>query len=141
MMATDRELSLAEALGASGETSEQMLALYIPNKDRRGVEFGTQRQWVLKAASLLAEIGGGVTILPPAEGGWLDEKEGRIVWEHPVVVYTYIKADKLLPRLPALRALAHALGRETDQGEVVVEFDGRFLRITPPYDRKKVSHG
>lgn len=40
----DAELDLGEMLGASGETSPQILTLYIPNKDRAGQEFGTQRK-------------------------------------------------------------------------------------------------
>lgn len=127
-------ISLGKALGARGETSEQMLSLYVPNKDRHDVEIGTQRRWVLQAARLLADIGGGVTILPPCEGGWLNEADGRIVWEEPVVVYTYVKSESFLDNLPRLRELVHRMGRETDQGEVVVEFDGRFYRIVPPYD-------
>ena len=58
--------TLAEAIGASDETSIQVLTLYIPNKDCHNAEFGHQRKWVLEAAGLLARIGGGVTIMPPA---------------------------------------------------------------------------
>lgn len=124
------EADLAEALGASEAVSEQVLTLYIPNKDREDRELGNQRQWVLDAADLLARIGGGVTIMPPAEGGWFDEDSDRIIWERPVVVYTYIKPEPFLKRLPELRVFLHRLGRDTNQGEVAVEFDGTFYRIT-----------
>lgn len=127
-------VDLAQVLGARGETSQQMLSVYVPDRDKHSNETGTQRAWVLRLAALLAEMGGGVTILPAAEGGWLNEGEGKIVWEHPVVVYTYVKGTQFLQRLPALRQLLHAMGRETGQGEVVVEFDGFFLRIVEPYD-------
>lgn len=123
----EQELDLGEALGALGEMSPQVLTLYIPNKDRAGREFGTQRKWVLEA---LAQIGGGVTIIPPTEGGWLNEETGSIVWEHPVQVYSYVKADRFVARLAELRRFLHDLGRETDQGEVAFEFDGEFYRIT-----------
>ena len=76
----EQEIDLGDALGASGEMSPQVLTLYIPNKDRVGREFGTQRKWVLEAAELLPQIGGGVTIMPPTEGGWLNEDNGTIVW-------------------------------------------------------------
>ena len=132
--APSESLGLGEALGASEETSEQMLALFIPSKDEDGREFGTQRKWVLEAAELLVQMGGGVTILPPAEGGWLNEAEGEIVWEHPVLVYSYIKPDRFLPRISQLRSLVHRMGRQTNQGEVVVEFGGIFLRIKKPFD-------
>ena len=72
----------------------------------------------------------GVTIVPPCEGGWLNEVTGKIVWESPVLVYTYIKPEPFLQALPRIREFLHRLGRETNQGEVAVEFDGNFYRIT-----------
>jgi hypothetical protein len=135
------ELDLGEVLGASGETSPQVLTLYIPNKDRSGREFGTQRRWVLRAAELLAHLGGGVTIMPPTEGGWLNEETGTIIWENPVQVYSYIKPDRFMSRLGALRRFLHDLGRETGQGEVAFEFDGLFFRITEFDEPQEVHHG
>ncbi len=126
----DLEVDLADALGASNVASDQILTLYIPDKDREGEELGTQRKWVLDAADLLARIGGGVTIMPPAEGGWFDTDNDRVIWERPVVVYTYVKPDLFLERLSDLRVFLHRLGREANQGEIVVEFDGAFYRIT-----------
>lgn len=75
----DLEVDLADALGASNVASDQVLTLYIPDKDREGEELGTQRKWVLDAADLLARIGGGVTIMPPAEGGWFDTENDRVI--------------------------------------------------------------
>ena len=124
------EIDLAAVLGAEPGISSQLLTLYIPDRDRDGREVGTQRQWVLEAAGLLAYIGGGVTIMPPTEGGWLNEETGEIVWERPVVVYTYIKSDQFRRNLGRLREYLHRMGRETNQGEVAVEFDGEFYRIT-----------
>ena len=123
------EIDLVAALGASIELSPQELRLYIPNKDRKSREFGCQRKWVLEASSLLARIGGGVTMLPAAEGGWYDQENDTIVWENPILVYTYVKPDLFVQHLPELRQFLHRLGRETDQGEVVLEFDGDFYRI------------
>lgn len=122
-------LSLGKVLGASDQTSAQVVTLYIPNKDKNGLEFGTQRKWVLAAAEILAKIGGGVTIMPPVEGGWVDPL-GTIVWEHPILVYSFIKPEAFIKSLPTLRRFLHRLGRETNQGEVAVEFDGWFYRIT-----------
>ena len=126
----DFDVDLADAFGASDVASDQVLTLYIPNKDREDQEFGTQRRWVTEAAELLAGIGGGVTIMPPVEGGWFDAENDRTIWERPVVVYTYVKPGPFLERLPDLRTFLHRLGRETNQGEVVVEFDNTFYRIT-----------
>lgn len=121
---------LAEFLGAQPQPSSQILTLYIPDKDRFNQEFGTQRKWVLEAAQLLALIGGGVTIMPPTEGGWFNEETQTIIWEKPVLVYTYIKPEQFLKNLDKLRVFLHRMGRETKQGEIAVEFDGQFYRIT-----------
>lgn len=124
------ELNLVEFLGAEVEYSNQLLTLYIPDKDRFNNEIGTQRKWVLEAANLLAKIGGGVTIMPPVEGGWFDQENDVIIWEKPVLVYTYIKPQLFLKHLNALRQFLHRLGSETNQGEIALEFDGKFYRIT-----------
>lgn len=137
----EREVDLGEVLGATAEMSPQALTLYIPNKDRLGREFGTQRKWVLWAAELLAQIGGGVTVMPPNEGGWFNEETDTIVWEHPVQVYCFVKADRFTARLPKLRRFLHDLGRETDQGEVAFEFDGEFYRITEYDPPEEGSNG
>ena len=121
-------ISLNEAFGASEQSSVQVLTVYVPNKDRDGKELSDQHEWIRKVADLLARIGGGVTIMPPVEGGWLRE-DGVIIWEQPVLVYTYIKADAFEEHLPQLRRLLHRMGRETNQGEIAVEFDRVFYRI------------
>ena len=122
-------MNLSEELGAGGGVSVQCLTLYIPDRDSAGNVLRDQRRWVLDGSDLLAKIGGGVTIMPPVEGGWVDDS-GEIVWEHPVLIYTFIRPTHFRKSLPQLRAFLHALGRETRQGEVAFEFDGRFFRIT-----------
>ena len=123
-------LDLDDALGAEAEHGVQALTLYISDKDRTGIEYGSQRRWVLDAAKLLAEMGGGVTILPPVEGGWFDPVHQTMIWERPVILYTYVRPSAFLEKLPALRDFVHRLGKETAQGEVVVEFDRQFFRVT-----------
>jgi hypothetical protein len=126
---SEMEIDLASALGASIDLSPQVLRLYLPNKDRNGRRLWHQRKWVQEAASLLATLGGGVTIMPPVRGGWFDPASGQIVWESPIIVYTYVKPGLFLPGLRRLREFLHRLGRETNQGEIAFEFDGDFYRI------------
>jgi hypothetical protein len=104
------------------------LTLYIPDRDEDGNPLPDQRRWALEAAELLARIGGGVTIMPPVEGGWVNDS-GQLVWERPVLAYTFIRPTPFRKLLPDLREFLHRLGRETHQGEVAFEFDGRFYRI------------
>jgi hypothetical protein len=122
------EIDLGAALGSDNGGSTQCFSVYVPKKDRNGDEFGNQRMWVLEAIRLLSEINGGATAMPPVEGGWLND-EGRIIWENPVIVYSYIRPDNFRANLPRIREFLHRMGRETRQGEIAVEFDGKFHRI------------
>jgi hypothetical protein len=124
----DVELDIAASFGAETDASTQVFSIYVPNKDRDGREIGNQRRWVLEALQLLGTVGGGATAMPPVEGVWVDA-EGEFVWENPVIVYSYIKPDQFVARLSELRSFLHRMGRETKQGEVAFEFDGRFYRI------------
>ena len=121
------DLNLAEGLGAR-DVAHQRFAIYIPNKDRDGNEIGTQRMWVLEALRLLSEINGGASAMPPVEGGWMND-EGIMVWENPVVVYSFIRPREFAASLPRVREFVHRLGKITNQGEVACEYDGRFFLI------------
>lgn len=124
-------LDLASALGAEPAPSKQTLVLYIPNRDDRGNEFDVT-PWVNEAGELLCHIGGGVTILAPAQGGYLIE--GNVQWEQTTMLYSYILETNFSDNLPALREFLHRFGRETRQREVAVDLSGDghalFFRIT-----------
>lgn len=122
------EYDVTAALGSDGGVSLQCLRIYIPNKDRDGAEIGNQCKWVLEAIRLLSEINGGATAMPPVEGGWLND-EGQIIWENPIIVYSFLNPDAFLDNVPRVREFLHRLGRETNQGEIAFEFDDAFHRI------------
>lgn len=122
-------ISLGEALGADAGIATQCLTVYIPNKDRSGAEIGNQRKWVLEAIGLLTRLNGGATGMPPVEGAWRSE-DGVTIWEHPIVVYSYVKPDVFFANLPVIREFLHRMGWETNQGEVAFEFEDRFYLIS-----------
>jgi hypothetical protein len=129
--ADERELDLAAALGAEREASTQVLSLYIPNKDRHGRPIRTA-PWIREAQEILTRIGEGYTTTPPHDGGW-ETGSGQVRRERTVIVYTYIKPDRFLAQVAALREFLHRFGRETNQEVVVVELSGAdgswFFRI------------
>ena len=88
----------------------------------------TNEKWVLEAIALLARFNGGAMAMPPTEGVWGTEG-GELIWEHPVVVYSFIRPDEFFGNLPVIREFLHRMGRETNQGEIAVEFEGLFFRI------------
>ena len=122
------ELDLASALGAEPAYSAHCFTVYIPNKDQNGKEIGNQRMWVLEALRLLSTINGGASAMPPVEGAWMNDTS-EVIWENPVVVYSFVRTSEFLKNLPILREFLHRLGRETNQGEIAFEFQERFYRI------------
>lgn len=86
-----------------------------------------------------AEVGAGSD--PPAVGkewrshghaagrGRLAERSGRDHLGNPVIVYSFIRPEQFLSSFPRVREFLHRMGRETNQGEIAFEFDGRFYRI------------
>ena len=129
MTDSDIDLILARVLGALEEPSIQQLTLYIPNKDKNGRQIKNFERWVQEAQRILALIGGGSTALPPADGTWLNPENDEIILEKTKIIYTYVYPDKFEENIGSLREFLHKFGRETNQGEVVLEFDGRFYRI------------
>ena len=123
------ELDLGEALGANAGVAAQCFTVYVPNKDKSGREIGNQRRWVLEVLDLLTRLNGGATAMPPVEGAWRDA-DGKTVWDHPVVVYSFVKPATFFANLPVVREFLHRMGRETNQGEVAFEFGPRFYLIS-----------
>lgn len=122
------DLDLAKELGAQEEFSTQRLTLYLPNKDKDGREFASLEKWIEEARMLLSQIGRGATALPSADGTWLTDND-EVIWEQTRIIYCFVVPESFLARIRGLREFVHRFGRDTNQGEVVVEFDGRFFRI------------
>lgn len=136
MVAGDVEIILTRLLGASEEPSIQQLTLYIPNKDRNGRQVKNFRRWIQKAQKVLTIIGRGSTAMPSADGTWLNPENDKVLREKTTILYTYIDPHGFEENVGLLREFLHGFGRETDQGEVVFEFDGRFFRVLE-YDKQR----
>lgn len=80
-------LNLAGAIGAAESASIECLTFYIPSRDKDGNDFD-QIPWIEQALALLSQIGGGATVLPPAEGAWLNPETGTLIRENVVLAYT-----------------------------------------------------
>ena len=120
--------NLGAVLGAAESALIECLTLYIPSQDAAGNDFD-QRPWIDEALALLAVVGGGATVLPPAEGAWLNPETGMLIKESVVLIYTYVDPDRFVASLGTIRRFAHRLGRETRQGEVIIEFATRLYKI------------
>jgi hypothetical protein len=121
-------INLLEELGAAEEASQDRITVYIPSRDQHGdpVEF---EPWVQRVLALLAEVGGGATRTPPAQGAWLNPETRELIIEEVTLVYSYIDAQVFTERLSDIRALLHGMGRALNQGEVVIEVNERLYKV------------
>lgn len=127
-MPTTQAVNLTKSLGAAESASIECLTFYVPSKDYNGNDFDP-KPWIGDALALLSDIGGGATVLPPAEGAWLNPDTGVLVKESVVLAYTFVDPCRFAANLSRIRAFAHRLGRETRQGEVAIEFADRLYKI------------
>jgi hypothetical protein len=121
-------VNLVEALGAAEEATQDRITIYVPSRDRDGepVDF---EGWVLRTMELLSHIGGGATRMPPAQGAWRNPDTATLIIEEVTLVYSYVDGDALVARLSDLRELIHRMGRELNQGEMIVEINDTLYKI------------
>jgi hypothetical protein len=87
--------------------------------------------WASAAGRLLAELFGGATKMPPAQGMWLNDKTNEIIVEEVILIHSYARNSHATDeaRIRQLANFLHRMGRETNQGEVAVVIDNVFHRI------------
>ncbi|MGA9581767.1 MAG: hypothetical protein WBR13_07350 [Allosphingosinicella sp.] len=116
---------LQGALGASRAATLQKFSLYLPDRDRDGAPVASTEAWHAAAMTLFADVNGGATLLPPADGIWNPDDGGEIVRESTRVVYSFIRDGERFERdFDQLAVFIHSFGKHTRQGEVMVEFSG-----------------
>jgi len=118
-------MELKKALGAKKGANASRFALYIPDSDAAGNPVPDLEKWQEAALAMFADVNGGATLLPPAQGVWKPDDGGDTVREATSVVYSFIRNRRRFERgLPRLAAFIHTFGKHAGQGEVMVEFSG-----------------
>jgi len=119
---------LKTELGARDNFSVQRIAIYLPNKDRDGNPVKNIEAYIASGMRLLAEINLGVTRLPWANGIWINtEKGAQSIPENTTVIYSFLrKPVEFFSRISDIKAFIHTFGKETNQGEVFVEYCGEL---------------
>jgi hypothetical protein len=116
-----------------GTSKRLLVVLFIPSFERDGITEIDQAGWVDKALALFGKVFGGATAFPRAKGVWRDdERGGRLVADHPVVLHCYMSPEEIenSSNLAALGAFCRQMGRETNQGEVGLVIGDEYLGIS-----------
>lgn len=121
-MENEKEIDIAEIFG-SAESRTQRFSVYIPNKDKNGKSV-PQEKWIDEALTLLSRICGGATAMPPVRGAWLNPDTQNLVIEEPVLVYSFIDPEPFNQHIDEVVELVRRIGKETNQGQMAIEFDG-----------------
>jgi hypothetical protein len=131
-------VDLHTALGAIPSSGTHQVTLWVPSVDRNSRPID-QVYGADQTLRVFGRIFGGATVFPPGRGVWRDdERGGHLVFDDPQMVLAYVEEGLLQdPEVRAeLRKHVHRLGRDTDQGEVMLVIDGRQFRVTD-YDEEQ----
>jgi hypothetical protein len=119
---------LGDALGATEAPSVQKITIYLPNKDREGNLIPDIEDWISAGMQILADINLGVTRLPWAKGIWRSEDGADDVSEDTTLLYSYLRRpETFVGRFNEIKSFLDEFGRETRQGELMVEFFGEKI--------------
>jgi hypothetical protein len=117
-------MDLKKLLGATEAASIEKISIYLPDKDKFGVLIPDHGVWIEAAMTVMAQVNGGATCLPPAIGVWRSD-EGVLLKEGTTVVYSYIRDPaQFLANVARLKMFLQMFGQETQQSEIMVEFTG-----------------
>jgi hypothetical protein len=112
-----------------------LLVLFIPSADRDGQPLGKkeQKRWVRKALELLGDRLHGATAFPRGWGVWRDDaRQGRLVWDRPVLIQCFTNEDALRKQGTSIRDFLIELGTDTNQGAVGFVIDRSYYEIEFP---------
>ena len=122
---------MAASLGATQPTGTSLFVLFVPSVTRSGEPIDHD-YWVGQALDVFATLFRGATAYPRGNGRWRDDERGGVlVADEPTVVTCYAAPQDITDEaLARLRAFLHRLGREAQQGEVGLVFEGQYYGIT-----------
>lgn len=129
----ERERTVARAPALEAQRKALLIVLFVPSVDRES-EPVDQDSWTRRSLEFLGKLFGGATAFPKAQGVWRDdEREGRLVWDEPVIVHGYAAVREMKQRANqvALGAFCREMGRSTNQGEVGLIIDNVYHAVRP----------
>ena len=123
--------NVAEIFNAEQEPNGTLLVLFIPSRDKDGKDLNDQDVWASSAGSLLSELYGGATNMPPAEGRWYNEETKTTITEPVILIHCYLRpgASNDEDKFRKVAEFLHRMGKQTKQGEVVFVLGDVLYRI------------
>jgi hypothetical protein len=123
--------NVAKVFNAEQEPNGTLLVLFIPSKDKDGNNLKDQDVWASSAGSLLTELYGGATNMPPAEGRWYNEETRTTITESVILIHCYLRQGAVNDeeKYKKVAEFLHRMGKKTKQGEVVFVLGDILYRI------------
>ena len=116
-------------LSPDNVTSPVNLTIYLPDCDAAGRAINVAF-WIAAMTQLLAHKFGGVSVSPAHKGYWRNSASGDLIKETTFMVSVFVQPFDLERHSEVIEQLILRFGRETGQGEVLVELDDQLLRYT-----------
>ncbi|MFN0051791.1 MAG: hypothetical protein ACKV0T_06350 [Planctomycetales bacterium] len=125
------KLEYGKILNSENESSDTLIVLFIPGKDKNDKELKDQEQWAIAAGNLLGQLFGGSTTMPVARGTWFNPETKKLIAEPVILIHCYVRAGEIASRekIEEVGRFLHRMGKETKQGEVAILIGDTFHRI------------
>lgn len=116
-MTLKRQTAFAKLLKASDSDKNVFFEVFVPNKDKYGVAYDDYvddkyhwLRWIDRSKTFLSLLGGGgCTTELPVDSSY-ERKDGQIIDESTVRVYTYTSIEMLERNRIKLKIFLHAFG-------------------------------
>lgn len=85
------------------------------------------------ALELFAQVFGGATAYPKAQGIWRDtERGGALIKDEPVIIHCYMTPEAIADKgnQAELGRFCRRMGREMNQGEIALVIGDEYFAIT-----------
>lgn len=116
----------------ASKSASNLLVLFSPSQDRDESPIDQER-WRDEALAALGTLFGGATAFPRGKGVWRDdERDGKLLFDEPIVVQCYTSEKEILRQAGALREFLVRMGTEGRQGAVGFVIDRDYLEIRFP---------
>lgn len=102
------------------------VTIYIPDRDMTGAKIDSDH-WKASVCRLFAHMTGGATVIPNAQGVWLEGD--MLIAENVSIVFCLIPVDTLACNISRIMNLVRAFKMEANQAAVALEIDSKMYLI------------
>jgi hypothetical protein len=115
----------------NGGKPSEMIAIFVPSKDRKDKEILDKAIWEKAALDLFGKLFTGATSFTNLSGIYQPKREGRPLYDNPTMVQSLTATENIMDEadLLELAEFCHHMGERTNQASIGVVINNKFVDI------------